>query len=239
MTKGKRIISAALSLVLAAGASFSGAGVANAAGVSTRTPKVVAHTAPAKVDKGAYLNMPLGSDPPSLDSTLATDNVSFEVLGNTIYNKKLFKTIESCYKKTPYYSNAFPVIENIINQDEGNLAKFLEFSINQICEYLSINTEIIVSSTINKNNDLKGQNKVIEICKVLGADEYYNAIGGRDIYSYDDFASYGINLSFLKTKTVEYKQSNNEFMPNLSIIDVMMFNSIGEIKKMLGKYELL
>lgn len=162
-----------------------------------------------------------------------------EVLGNPIQNKKLLKTIESCYKKAPYYSNVFPVIESIINQDEKNLAKYLEFSIRQICKYLSIDTEIIVSSTINKNNDLRGQDKVIEISKVLGADQYFNAIGGQDLYSYDDFSAHEMKLSFLKTESVEYKQFNNEFVSNLSIIDVMMFNSRYQIENMLKMYELL
>lgn len=161
------------------------------------------------------------------------------VLGNPIYNKKLLKTIESCYKKAPQYSNVFPVIKDIITKDNGNLAQYLEYSIRQICAYLSIDTEIIVSSAINKKNDLRGQDKVIEICKVLGANEYFNAIGGQDLYSYDDFAAKDIKLSFLKTRTVEYNQFNNEFVPNLSIIDVMMFNSIEQIQDMLVAYELL
>lgn len=161
------------------------------------------------------------------------------VLGNSIYNKKLLKTIESCYRKAPQYANAFPVIESIITQDEVNLAKYLEYSIRQVCTYLSIDTEIVVSSSINKNNDLKGQDKVIEICNVLGADEYYNAIGGQELYSYSDFNTCGVKLSFLKTGMVEYQQFNNEFISNLSIIDVMMFNSVEEIKNKLDIYELL
>ncbi|MBU3127163.1 WbqC family protein [Clostridium tagluense] len=161
------------------------------------------------------------------------------VLGNPSYNKKLLRTIESCYKKAPQYANAFPVIESIINQDEKNLARYLEYSIRQICTYLSIDIEIIVSSTIDKNNDLRGQDKVIEICKELGADEYFNAIGGQDLYSYEDFAAEEIKLSFLKTETVEYQQFKDEFVPNLSIIDVMMFNSIEDIKNKLQIYEIL
>lgn len=162
-----------------------------------------------------------------------------EVLDDPIYKKKLLKTIETFYRKSPYYSSAFPVIENIITQDEKNLAGYLEYSIRKICEYLSIKVEIIVSSTINKNNELKGQNKIIEICKILGADEYYNAIGGQELYSYDDFAVSKIKLNFLKTEVGEYKQFNNEFVWNLSIIDVMMFNYAEDIKKMLDRYELL
>jgi hypothetical protein len=162
-----------------------------------------------------------------------------EVLRDTIYNKKLLKTIESCYKKAPYYSEVFPIIESIITQDENNLARHLVKSIREICRYLSINTELIVSSSINKNNNLRGQDKVIEICKILGVDEYINAIGGHSLYSYNEFKSQGLELKFLRTKDVQYKQFQSEFVPNLSIIDVMMFNSIDKINEFLDNYELL
>lgn len=161
------------------------------------------------------------------------------LLTNPVYNEKLLKTIEYSYKKAPYYKVAFPVIESIIMQNEEDLAKYLELSIRQICDYLSINTELIVSSSIDKNNDLKGQDKILEICNLLGADEYYNAIGGKELYSYEDFVSQGIKLRFLKTGEIKYKQFNNEFVSNLSIIDVMMFNSVEDINKMLNAYELL
>lgn len=162
-----------------------------------------------------------------------------EVADDMVYNKKLLKTIESCYRKAPYFKDTFPIIENIINHRESKLSSYIQYSIGKICEYLSINTELIISSTINKNNDLKGQEKVVEICKKLEADEYYNAIGGQELYSYDEFRKHGIKLSFLKTGTVVYKQFNNEFVSNLSIIDVIMFNSVEETKNKLNIYELL
>lgn len=162
-----------------------------------------------------------------------------EVFGDPIYNKKLLKTIDACYKKAPYFSDVFPLIENIITQDEKNLARYLEYSIRQICEYLSISTELIISSIINKDNALKGQGKVIDICKVLGADEYYNTVGGQNLYSYNDFAAQRLQLRFLEAKPVTYQQFENEFVPNISIIDIMMFNSIEDIKKLLEQYELL
>lgn len=162
-----------------------------------------------------------------------------EVLDNPIYVKKLLKTIESCYLKAPYFHKVYPIIEEIVTRGERNLACYLEYSIRQICEYLSINTELIISSNIMKNNELKGKDKVIEICKLLGADEYYNSIGGQDLYSYEEFNIKHIKLNFLQTEKIEYQQFNNEFIPNLSIIDVMMFNSVQEIKSILECYETL
>jgi len=162
-----------------------------------------------------------------------------EVAGDDAGRNNLLKTIEINYKKAPYFSKAFPVVKTILAQEEKNLAKFLEYSIREICQYLSIETELIVLSSLNNNDDLRRQDKVIDICKILETDEYYNAIGGQELYSYEDFASEGIILKFLKTANVKYRQYNNEFVPDLSIIDVMMFNSIEDIKKILEQYELL
>ncbi len=161
------------------------------------------------------------------------------VSNDVIFIKKNIKTIENLYKKAPYYQTAYPVIEDILYYNEGNLAQHLEYSLRKVCDYLSIKTELLVSSKINKNTNLKGQDKVIEICKLLKANEYFNAIGGQELYSVNDFAKEGIELRFLRTGSIKYKQFDNDFVPNLSIIDVMMFNSVEEIKEMLENYELI
>lgn len=162
-----------------------------------------------------------------------------EVANDCVYKKKFLKTMENCYSKAPYYFQVINIIEDIINNEEKNLAKYLEYSIKKICEYLEINTEIIISSEINKDNSLKAKDKVIEICKILGADEYYNSIGGQSLYSYDEFEDNGLKLNFLKTDMIEYTQFNNQFVQNLSILDVIMFNSVEQIKLMLEKYKII
>jgi hypothetical protein len=155
-----------------------------------------------------------------------------------LVNKNL-KMITGAYRKAPYYDNVYPLIEEIINCKEKNMASFISNSIYLICEYLDINSDIVISSMIDKNCNLKGQDKIIEICKLLKATEYYNAIGGRELYSKDKFENNGIKLKFLKTSNITYKQFNEKFNANLSIIDVMMFNSIDNIKEMLDMYVLV
>ena len=162
-----------------------------------------------------------------------------EAANDEDYNRRLITTIDKCYKKAPYFNEVFPIIREIINCDEKNLANNLEYSIRRISKYLSINTEIIISSNISKNNALKAQDKIIEICRILGGSEYYNAVGGKKLYSYEKFLESGIELKFLNTDQIEYKQFNNDFIGNLSIIDVMMFNSKGDINDKLVKFKLL
>lgn len=154
-------------------------------------------------------------------------------------NTKLLKTIEQEYKKAPYFSIVFPIINEILSSNENNLSKFLIFSLRKIADYIQIDTVFRISSEIDKNDELKGQYKVIAICKQLKATNYINAIGGKELYDKISFNQHQILLSFIKTEPIQYSQFDNDFIPWLSIIDVIMFNSIEETKLLLNKYELV
>ncbi|WP_332444481.1 WbqC family protein [Wolinella succinogenes] len=158
-------------------------------------------------------------------------------VGNNL--KKLLKTIEMSYKKAPYFDIVFPAIEDVLSQKENNLAKFIGYSIQKISNYLEIGTNFIYSSDIEKDNSLKAQDKILDICQKLNANNYINAIGGQELYDKKRFQEQSIVLNFLKTQLVEYKQYKNEFVPYLSIIDILMFNSIADVKDMLKRYELI
>ena len=60
-----------------------------------------------------------------------------------------------------------------------------------------------------------------------------------ELYDKEVFSQNDINLSFLKTHEISYKQFNNEFVPNLSIIDILMFNDKEQIKEILTMNELI
>ncbi len=152
---------------------------------------------------------------------------------------KILKTFKLAYNHAPYFHIIFPIIEEILLNEEKNLAKFVEFSIKKISKILDTNTHYVLSSEVEKNNESKGQEKVIEICKKLGGDTYINTIGGLDLYGKVEFKSADIILQFLKTNPIVYKQNNNEFIPNLSILDILMFNSKDEVKEMLNNYNLV
>lgn len=157
-----------------------------------------------------------------------------EVVSN---NLKLITTIEQSYRKAPYYAKVYPLVSNILINEETNLARYLTTSLNAIIEYLGIQVSILISSKIEKDTTLKGDDKVIAICKKLKATNYINAIGGQELYSKNKFAENGLILNFIKSKPIVYKQFKDPFIPGLSIIDVMMFNSPEAINEMLNEYE--
>jgi hypothetical protein len=153
---------------------------------------------------------------------------------------KLLRTIETAYKKAPFFPNVFSLIENIIGYEDKNLAKFIGNSLIQIANYLNFETQFIYSSDIKEKDCLlKAKEKIINICSVLNATEYINAIGGIDLYDKIDFEKNNIKLWFLKAKSIEYKQFKNQFIPNLSILDVLMFYSAEKINAMLDNFELI
>lgn len=152
--------------------------------------------------------------------------------------KKTLKTIEYNYKRAPFYEETMNLMKKILLNKEKNLALFLFDQIRIVANYFDMNTEIIMSSSLEKNNELKGQDKIIDICRKLNADVYYNAIGGMNLYSHEKFESEKIGLHFLESQPIEYKQFGNVFYGSLSIIDVMMFNSRDQINTMLNKFSL-
>ena len=154
---------------------------------------------------------------------------------------KTLRTLEMCYSHAPYYAQVYPLMQNVLMYQENNLAKYLMHSFEVIGEYLGITAQMKLSSELEKDCSLKAHEKVIDICRRTGATEYYNAIGGIPLYEPHraEFEEHGIDLKYLKMKPVEYKQYKNEFVPNLSIVDVMMFNSQEECQKFLSEYELI
>lgn len=169
----------------------------------------------------------------NINDRFLVDNYEYE-------KSKILKSIELAYSKAPYFNIIFRVISDIFSYKEKNLSKFITNSIVVICKFLDINTEIIVSSLLKKDTSLKSQDKVIHINKILGTNTYINSIGGVELYSREVFKENGLYLYFIKTNDIIYNQfDKNNFISNLSIIDVLMFNSKKEVKKLLNEYELV
>jgi len=177
--------------------------------------------------------------PFSLELLGASSNKHINTIQVGRNSHKIIKTIEQNYKKAQYFDNVFPLIEDILNQKEKNLAIFIAYSLEKISKYLDIDTKFVYSSSLKKNNDLKGEEKVIELCKQFKSTQYINAIGGQKLYSKEKFKEQNISLNFIDNQLVKYAQFDNDFIPYLSIIDILMFNDIDKIKEMLGVYKLL
>lgn len=184
-------------------------------------------------DKDLMFSLPLKSDSDYLHVCERKLAVNFD-------RKSLLKQFEEAYRRAPYFEQIYPLLKQIIMFDDTNLFRFIHYSVIKICEYLGITTKIKISSEIDIDHNLKSQDKVIALCKAIDANIYVNAIGGIELYSKEKFQESSIELEFIKSKLLEYHQFGDEFVPWLSIIDVMMFNSLNVVKSLVTtNYELI
>lgn len=154
------------------------------------------------------------------------------------WKEKFLKTTEQNYKKAPYFEAVFSLIERTFSGDETHIGKLALRSIQEVCNYLAISTEIETSSDIYENSELKGQERILDICLKEKAEHYINPTGGRELYDKNLFAENGVTLNFIEADKVIYPQFKNEFVPWLSIIDVLMFNDVQTVHKHLSKFKL-
>lgn len=148
---------------------------------------------------------------------------------------KLLATFRQAYTKAPYFPKVFPLIEDIITTCNHKVISLIAASsIEKVLAYLSISKDIIPSSVCYTNENLKASRRVIDICKKEAAGKYINAIGGVELYNCVDFKEAGIDLNFLQPVITPYNQFGNKFVGGLSIIDVMMFNSVEWIREQLS-----
>ena len=153
--------------------------------------------------------------------------------------KSNIHTLECAYRKAPHFSEVMPLLEQFLMADYDNLSECNVASNRLVCNYLGIKTETFLYSELDCDMDLKRQYRIFDICRVLGGNEYINAIGGTELYDFEEFRENGIELAFLKEDDIRYPQFGGEFVSDLSIIDVMMFNSVPEIQDILKRYTLI
>jgi hypothetical protein len=159
--------------------------------------------------------------------------ISETIVSKTPFNwqYKLLQTINQAYKKAPFFNEVFPIVELVISQSiDKSIAHVATDSIQVVMKYLSIKTDVQISTSTYENDHLKSVDRVIDICTKENAITYVNAIGGQGLYKQDAFSQPAMKLCFLKSILPSYQQFDNEFINGLSIIDVMMFTSAEEIK---------
>ena len=152
--------------------------------------------------------------------------------------ESLQKTIRHAYAKAPHYTAVTDMLSPLLQSDEVMLNVFLADMLTAVARYIGIESEIVRTSRQFDCEDAAGQERIIRICKLLGADHYINPIGGADLYDRDRFDAENIELAFLTPCIKPYLQGSDSFVPNLSILDVLMFNEPRQVNAMLKQAEI-
>jgi len=160
-------------------------------------------------------------------------------ISSNFFNK-FKKTLHYSYSKAPNFQSTMQIIYSSISEENKFISELAINSIKSICSYIGIRKEFHNSSSLSKKfSQCFGENRLIEITRLLGGKEYINLPGGKEIYSKEVFKKNGINLNFINPLLPKYNQFNNtgDFISNLSIIDILMNVNHNEIERLIKVYE--
>jgi hypothetical protein len=153
----------------------------------------------------------------------------------------LCRVLKFYYGQAPHYNEAMEIIKPILLDEDPDLTRYLIKQMQSVAKYLGIHTEIRLLSEVSDRWECHSPEIIRHTCEHFGFTDYINPSGaGMDYYHKDAFREMGINLNFLRrNEDIRYKQRTDEFVPGLSIIDLMMYCSRDELHDILNRYHFL
>ncbi len=137
------------------------------------------------------------------------------------WQKKHLKSIYANYSNADYFSSYIDFFEGVYNMHWEKLHNLNMETVLYIMKALDINTQFYFSSELTCEST--GTQRIIDICTTLDADTYLSGISGKDYLDQKLFRKNNIKLEYQGYAPKEYKQLWGEFLPNLSVID-LLFN---------------
>lgn len=169
----------------------------------------------------------------------ASQNVLINTLKFSEDVSKILLTIKQAYKNAEYYSEVMPLIEKVLTQEDREITSLCKASIEVVLDYLGVQKpKLLRSSDLEYDRNLSAAEKLIEISKINSCSDYVNSPGGRELYSKEYFQKMGLKLQFINPEVSEYSQGGAEFVPYLSMIDVLMNCSVSDVRGMLKQFTL-
>lgn len=180
--------------------------------------------------KPQWLSLPL-EKPDNNVVGVAISEMKFSQADPSIFPKAL-KTIESSYKKAPFFKEVFPLAELYFQQHEVFMAKRNMGFIKHVMDLLDINTDIVYSSDLQC--EASSTALLVEIITKLKGTTYLCGDGANGYQEDELFAQADINLEYNNFQHPVYSQFNStEFIPGLSIMDALMNIGPAETKKLI------
>lgn len=136
-----------------------------------------------------------------------------KILNDAKWQKKMLRTFQQSYSKARNFEETFTLLEYIINFPLSELNIFLLNALQATITHLDIKTDIVSSSKKYNNNDLSGQERILDICRREQAKSYINPFGGLELYHENVFQKNGIDLFFLKSREFTYSQGKHPHTP--------------------------
>lgn len=153
--------------------------------------------------------------------------------------RKVVRQVQSAYRGATHSAATLALFEEVLAFPERNVAAFNAHALRKVAHVLGLKCRILAATDLTGLGTLRGQDKVLAMCRALKATRYVNPIGGAELYHARDFAAHGIALSFLRSEPTPYVQFDHPHVPQLSIVDALMFNNPPALVDLMAQCTLL
>jgi hypothetical protein len=154
------------------------------------------------------------------------------------WKRSLERTVSLAYSKAPHFDAVFPFFQELLNLATGSLSVFLSEQLQRLAHWLGISTHIVPTSRVYPKEDMKGEHRILSICRTEQAKIYLNPPGGRELYTPELFLGHGVQLQFLRptVQSLQLRHSGEEG-PVLSILDLMMLNPQDSLREAVRMFQ--
>lgn len=169
---------------------------------------------------------------PVKKSSLGTPISEISISDYIVWKDKFLKTLYLYYKKAPFFNDVYNLIENILNnKNYTKISNLALDSIIEISKYLNFNTSFVETSEIEFGSNLNKYQKLEFLIEYFNASEIILPTGSKELYN--EWCPKNCLKTTIIPIDLKYNQNQREFVNNLSIIDVLMFNDLDGIKELL------
>jgi len=161
-----------------------------------------------------------------------------ELAVDELWLRKFRSTLQQSYRRAPHFEETWALADTVLAKCRGLLLPFLLDSIHAVAGHLGIETSLALASDVDPKHGNRGQERILDLCRIENATDYVNLPGGKELYDGESFRQDGIRLGFIELEEVPYPQTSGQWTPWLSIIDVMMHLGSDGTRELLSRYRI-
>jgi len=136
------------------------------------------------------------------------------------WKSDILNKLASYYKKSEYFDETFELVSQTMSAEHKSIAEFNMRFIEKLCVTWSFKTELVRSSSLNVQS--ASTQRLIDITKNLGGNEYLSGNGAEDYQEISAFEQNGISVSFVSLEYDSYPQVNTDsYVSGLSVLDAL------------------
>lgn len=158
------------------------------------------------------------------------------------YAERILGQLTASYRKrAPHFQAVYALVEECLSTGMHSLRDLNVLCLQRVCQYLEIPLKFEIFSEMELSIEPvhSPDEWALHICKALGETDYLNPPGAMEMFDRKKYSDAGVSIRFLQFEPTPYNQKKSCFLPNLSVLDAMMFCPPEEIRAMLGRFTLL